>query len=239
MSDDITLPPGAVEATRIRELYTTAVAGVRAYVEMGFRLMDTKARLPHGQYIAWCDKHLAGLSRPVLFRAKTIAEGLVKCFQAETFGSLPPAALELIDGHAGHRALLATIQEYRHDETEETSRIACEKRWKEDLRGAQLRDEWYPRIMAGEVTYTQALSGMNGSESAGKKRPDACHFSLLRRDFTSIATSIGHWDELTPEQQSALLTSAPAVVEAAPPALLAAWKEAIARKEAENGGGAK
>ena len=175
--------PGAVEAAAIRADHAVATAGMRAFVRMGFRLMDVKSRLPHGSYVKWCEEYLGDLSRPHLHRAKFIAEGFSKCVPCETFENLPPEILQIIDGASesgGYRALLAEVHEFPAlIGSEADAKKACEFRWS---RHSEEQDDWEPRVLSGELNYHRALTGMLGSSAtAGKSRAETGVFPNLFR----------------------------------------------------------
>jgi hypothetical protein len=229
------LIPGDVDSTAIRKDYDTTLQGLRAFVRMGFRLMDVKSRLPHGNYSPWCAEHLGGLSRAVLSRAKQIAHGFAKCFACETFDRLPPEAIAIIEGcseKGGYRALLAAVHEFPTGALEQKNRLICEGRWQMD---AELRDEWEPRVLSGECTYTEALNGMNGQELKGKQRPGSDYYGLLTRNLTSLPLCWPKFGELPPEQQSELLVKLPNIAQGAPPVALEVLRKAIDRELAREG----
>ncbi len=74
--DEVSGPPGHAEAEEIRSLYESTNRGMRAFVVMGFRLLEIKARLPHGGYMAWMQKNLPQLSSRHLHRSRQVAEGI-------------------------------------------------------------------------------------------------------------------------------------------------------------------
>lgn len=180
--------PGALEAAAIREDHATATSGMRAFVRMGFRLMDVKSRLPHGEYIPWCEKFLKGLSKRHLHRAKFIAENFAKKDSCVLFEELPPEALAEIDGaneSGGYRALLAEFQDFPEIiGSEADAKKACEARWE---RKPEERDEWEPRVLSGEMSYHRARTGMLGSVGTkGKARESTKIWTLMTRNANSM-----------------------------------------------------
>jgi hypothetical protein len=211
----ISHPPGALEAAAIREDHGTATAGMRAFVRMGFRLMDVKSRLPHGEYIPWCEKFLKGISRMHLSRAKHIAEGFFKCNSCVTFDELPPEALQIIDGTGGYRALLAEFHDFPAlIGSEANAKELCEARW---TRHPEERDDWEPRVLSGEVSYLLAIQGMMGREAtAGKPRAETGVFPNLFRAANLMIRHFGAFDTMTDEAKTSFLVSLSDAMEKAP-----------------------
>jgi hypothetical protein len=211
----ISHPPGELEAAAIREDHATATAGMRAFVRMGFRLMDVKSRLPHGEYIPWCDKHLKGLSRRHLHRAKFVAEYFSQMCPVGTFEELPPKALELIDGTGGGQSLMAALQDFPEiTGSEADAKKACESRWD---RHPEERDDWEPRVLSGELSYLRAIQGMLGSEAtAGKPRGEIGVFPNLFRAANLMIRHFGAFDTMTAEAKTSFLVSLSDAMEKAP-----------------------
>lgn len=204
--DQIAKAPGMLEATAIEHDYEHAMKGLRHYVIMGIRLMDVKERLPHGQYLPWCEKYIHRVSKTHLHRAKFIAEGLcervgIKCPTRETFdATLPPEFEAIVDGASGVRALMADIQEFRQDHDEETARAKCEAMFHSD---PEMRDEWEPRALSGELSWTLVLRGIAGQEAtAGKRRSDPDYTILVPRSLTTIRNGFSHWASLPDEARA-------------------------------------
>jgi hypothetical protein len=214
----ISQPPGLPEAAAIREDHATATAGMRAFVRMGFRLMDVKSRLPHGEYIPWCEKFLKGLSRRHLHRAKFVAEYFSQMCPVGTFEELPPEALQLIDGTGGGQSLMAALQDFPEIiGSEADAKKACESRWE---RHPEERDDWEPRVLSGEMNYHRALTGMLGSSAtAGKPRGDVGIFSNLNRAANLMTRHFGHYDQMTEDAQTSFLVSLTQAMEHAPQAV--------------------
>ncbi|MFT3992396.1 MAG: hypothetical protein QM680_13410 [Luteolibacter sp.] len=227
--DEVLAAPGAAEAAAIREDYDKSVKGLHAFVRMGFRLIDVKSRLPHGQYMAWCKRHLSDLGKSHLHRSRQVAEGMLKMTDAKfpprgTF-ELPAEISEIIDGASGYRALLGEIEEFRHDELEAKNKELCEAAWKNEL----LRDEWEPRVLSGEITYTQAIRGMTGQEiSAGQKRGEDNVPGLLKRNLASLPNCWKQWDKLNDSTKMQALEQVPQIVTGAPRVVLEKMQAAIA-----------
>lgn len=227
--------PGHAEATAIRQDFATSIAGLQAYVSMGFRLMDVKARLPHGGFISWCKEHLGDLSRPHLYRSKFTAEILcemagIKCLTRETFGILPPEILALIEGTT-QRSLMATVQEYRHDAAESEATALCEARWAVN---PGLRDEWQPKCLSGLLTHVLALRGMDGqTATAGLPRGQQQAGQLLCRDVASMRHNWAHWPTIPPLTQTRFLSELPTAFLGAPPSVLDALEAALAAARRE------
>ena len=219
--------PGAAEAEAIRQDHATATSGMRAFVRMGFRLMDVKSRLPHGKYVAWCKLHLADLSERHLHRAKFIAESLVKSDTHVRFEELPPEILAIIDGASGIHALLAEVHEFSAPAGSELdAKKACEARWE---RKPEERDDWEPRVLSGEMNYHRALTGMMGRQgTAGKPREKVGVFPNLNRAANLMKRHFGAYDEMTDMAKTSFLVTLTEAVEKAPgdvkKALLAALK---------------
>lgn len=224
--DQIAKAPGTLEATAIEYDYEHAMKGLRHYVIMGIRLMDVKARLPHGQYLPWCDKYIPQVSKTHLHRAKFIAEGLcervgIKCPTRGTFdATLPPEFEAIVDGASGVSALLADIQEFRQDHDEETARAKCQSLFEDD---AELRDEWEPRALSGELSWTLVWRGIKGQEATkGGNRSDPDYSILIPRSFTTLRNGFANWDDLKPEVQDQVVIAAVQLAADMPPAVKAA-----------------
>lgn len=218
--------PGLIEATAIEHDYERALKGLRAYVSMGLRLMDVKARLPHGKYLPWCETYLPRISKPHLHRAKFIAEGLcekagIKCLPRETFDdSLPEEIETFVEGASGYRALMAGIQEFRQDSDETAARETCMKLFAAD---AELRDEWEPRALSGELPWTLVLRGIKGQEAtAGKKRSDPDYAILIFRSVTTVRNGFAKWGELPEQTQDEAIIALKQLVSEMPAAVRAA-----------------
>lgn len=223
----ISQPPGLPEAAAIREDHATATAGMRAFVRMGFRLMDVKSRLPHGEYIPWCEKFLKGLSKPHLHRAKFIADHFSKCLTCETFDELTPEALQIIDGTGGIYSLMAAIQDFPEIiGSEADAKKSCEARWE---RHPEERDDWEPRVLSGEMNYHRALTGMLGSSAtAGKPREPVRPFEILLNASWKMAKHFASFDGLPPLAQARVIEEftemAGTIPEAVRSAMLEVWK---------------
>lgn len=207
--------PGAVEAAAIRADHAVATAGMRAFVRMGFRLMDVKSRLPHGKYVKWCEEYLGDLSRRHLHRAKFIAESFGKWDMHVPFENLSPEILAIIDGASGIHALLAEVHEFPECiGSEANAKELCEARW---LRHPEERDDWEPRVLSGELNYHRALTGMLGSSAtAGKKRDATQAGALLNSAAGALKLHFIHYDQITPTAQEIFLTKISEAMELAP-----------------------
>jgi len=230
--DQVIAGPGMAEAAKIRANYEVAMKGMRAFVDMGFQLIEVKSRLPHGKFMAWVEHFLPDLCHRHLHRARSIAAGFaemagVKLDSRVQFDELPPEIVEQIDGATGYRALLAAIHEFRSDELETKNRELCEARWKAD---PELRDEWEPRVLSGEVTYTYAMRGMTGQELKGAARPRVDYGKITLRNLTSQPIAWKHWDSFPAEYRNEILLKVPALVEGAPMIVLATLQKEIERR---------
>lgn len=227
--DAIQNAPGLVEATAIEFDNEQAMKGLRHYVLMGLRLMDVKARLPHGKYIPWLEKYLPDISKRHLHRAKSIAEGLcemtgLKSDARVTFDAfettLPKEFEAIVSGATGYRALLSDIQEFRQDTDEQTAKATCEALFSAD---PELRDEWEPRALSGELSWTLVLRGIKGQEATkDKRRSDPDYQILIPRSLTTLHNGFANWDRLPPAAQDTtiielkkLVSDLPATVRAA------------------------
>jgi len=213
VSAEVLPQPGQDEARAIRADYQQAQAGMVAFVRMGFRLVAVKAALPHGQFLSWCDAYLPDLTPRHLQNAKRIAEGLaqiakLKCETRVVFqsDSLPAPILDLIEGKSGYKALLATVAEYRDDEAERAAQAQCERLFAAD---PHLRDEWEARVIAGEISWCQAVRGIAGQQAtAGKRRNDPDYERLVFSSLKTLHNGLsGHWQALPPERRAELVVS--------------------------------
>jgi hypothetical protein len=195
---EIATAPGEAEAKQIIHYYGIANEGLRAFVRIGFILIDVKARLPHGKYIPWLDKHLGDRSRMHLHRASQIAQGIANHLGWEPQMShavlhlkqLPDEVLNLIEGKSA-RSLLTELREPVPPSHPDTIK-ACEDLWKSS---PALRDEYEPRVLGGEMTYGGALQGMTGKiHSKGKPRTETDHSQRLAQNFAGLARHIKAWD---------------------------------------------
>jgi hypothetical protein len=222
--------PGIAEAAAIAADYQVAMSGLRSFVTMGLRLMDVKARLPHGGYLPWCEKFLPKLSKPHLHRAKSIAQGLceilgVKCLARETFENLPVEMAEIIDGASGYRALLGTIKEFRTDADEARAKATCESFFAAD---PALRDEWEPRVLAGEMSWCEAVRGIAGHvATAGKKRGEPNYVALLPQSLTTLRNGFAKWGDLPEETRAKAVVEFRSLAAAMPPELRDALKSSL------------
>jgi hypothetical protein len=213
VSAEVLPAPGQDEARAIRADYEQSMSGLRAFVRMGFRLVAVKAALPHGQFLTWCDAYLPDLTPRHLQRAKRIAEGLadmagIKCDPRVVFerADLPSEILALIDGKTGYKALLATVAEYRDDEAERQAEAQCQRLFAAD---PALRDEWESRVIAGEISWCQAVRGIAGQQStAGKRRNDPDYERLVFSSLKTLHNGLsGHWDRLPADRRAELVVS--------------------------------
>jgi hypothetical protein len=205
--DEVSGPPGAAEAAEIRALYATAQAGIRAFVLMGFRLIEVKARLPHGGYMRWISENLSDLGRSHLHRSRQVAEGIALHLgwdgsnvpRVGHLPELPPEVLELIDGKSG-RALLAELREPLDEKaakTEEAHRLLCEEVWEHD--GGK-RDEWEPRVLSGEINYHRAYTGMLGeTATAGKAKEEREVWAVFDSKLCAMKTPFRKLERLITE----------------------------------------
>lgn len=219
--DEISGPPGEAEASEIRRLYQIANGGIKAFVLMGFRLIDVKARLPHGQYMVWVEKNLPDLSHRQIHKSRQIAEtialrlGWANWNHGSNLNELPAEVCELIDGKSA-RALLADLHDFEPDPNEEECRKLCEARWKKN---AVERDEWEPRVLSGELSYHRALTGMIGhEETAGKTKQDTRHGEVLSSASNKLLKHFPHFEKLPVKSQAMVIERLQALAESMPEA---------------------
>lgn len=171
--DEVSNAPGETEASAIRADYGVAMDGLRAFVRMGFRLMEVKARLPHGGYIPWCEQYLPSLRKSQIHRAKSIAEqigAMLKCPIVGHLEELPAEVLEIIDASQTQKNLLANLHDFAESEDEWKARKQCEAIWEKKPGD---RDEWEPLVLSGDIGYLAALRGMLGQAATkGQKKAD-------------------------------------------------------------------
>lgn len=231
--DEISGPPGAAEAAEIRGLYATAQEGIRAFVLMGFRLIEVKARLPHGRYMAWLETNLGDLTHRHLHSSRRIAEGIVLRLgwsnwnRGSNLETLPAEVCDLIDGK-GYRTLLMELREPLTGEaakSEEECRVACEARWAKD---AEERDEWEPRVLSGEINYHRALTGMLGQrEVKGQAKPEPMAHERLLTAANLIQKHFEKWENISPTWKAKVIehyeVAAAKMPEACRQAILKVW----------------
>lgn len=196
---DVVDMPGTAEAAAIRADYDVAKQGMRAFVSMGLRLMDVKARLPHGHYMPWVAKHLPDLTHRQLHKAKCVAWSLceaanVKLEPRFQFEDLPPEVLAIIEGASSQRALLSTVHEFREGAEETLAAGKCEEYFRKD---PDLRDEWEPRVLSGEMSWCQAVRGIAGAvATSGVRRGAADYAVLVRKSLVTLRNGFARWGEL-------------------------------------------
>lgn len=177
--DEIREAPGEAEAAAIRADYGVAMDGLRAFVRMGFRLMEVKARLPHGGYMPWCEQFLPELRKSHIHRAKSVAEQIgvmLKCPTRGTFEDLPSEVLEFIDAAGSQRSLLSKLHDFAESEDNEKARKQCEAIWEKK---PVERDEWEPLVLSGDIGYLAALRGMLGAAATkGQSKADPVAASI-------------------------------------------------------------
>lgn len=227
--DEISGPPGEVEATEIRGLWKKSSDGMTAFVLMGFRLIEVKARLRHGEYMKWVEANLPELPHRHLHRARQIAEGIairlnLQIGNVANLKSLPSEVAELIAGKTT-KALLTELHDFESDPKEEEHRKLCEARWKKN---AAERDEWEPRVLSGEISYYRALTGMLGhEETAGKPKQDTRHSEVIMTAANKLQKHFAHFDTLPPKSQVRVIehleNMAEAMPEACRQAMLTIW----------------
>lgn len=211
--------PGPNEAAAIEADYQAALGGLRAFVQMGFRLMDVKARLPHGQFIPWIQKHLSGLSQRHLYNAKQTAEGICQVlglkFAPECkFGELPVEVLQMIDGASGYRSLLGCIREFKDSATEDAAKAKCLIYFEQD---PALRDEWEPRVISGEMTWCEAVRGIAGHvATAGKNRAEPNYAVLVPQSLTTLKNGFSKWDSMPEETRTETVMAFRGLISAMP-----------------------
>lgn len=219
--DAVALPPGDLEAAAIRENYKLVVAGGRAFLLMGLRLIDVKARLRHGEYMPWCEAHLPDLSKPWIHRAKQTAEwalkrvGIPNVYQVDIWNSqnLPAELAEMVDGRSANQ-LIAEIHEFRQDETEQKAKAACESAFLDD---PELRDEWEPRVLSGELTWCEARVGIAGQTTTkGKKRPAPDYSQLLRSSIVTLSNGFSKWADISEEARTETVVGLRKVISSLP-----------------------
>lgn len=218
--DGVALPPGKLEANAIRTDYEIFTSGAEACLRMGLRLIDVKARLPHGKYMPWCEEHLSDLRKSSIHRAKQAAEIALKSIgqmsnALDIWNSheLPEELAELVHGKSS-RQLIAEIHEFRQDEVEKKAQAACESAFLDD---PELRDEWEPRVLSGELTWCEARVGIAGQTTTkGKKRtaPDYSH--LLRSSIVTLGNGFSKWNDLPEEARSETVISLRKVISSLP-----------------------
>jgi hypothetical protein len=237
--DEVSPAPGKAEAEAIRALYATAQEGIRAFVLMGFRLIALKARLPHGQYMAWIRMHLAELTPGHLHRSRMIAEGIALRLgwdgqidrMRSICNALPPEVCDLIEGKS-YRTLLTELRDPLGEAErarEEASRLLCEEIWTAD---PGQRDEWEPRVLAGEVSYRYAHTGMLGALAmAGKQREDREIWNIFDAKLCAMRASFRKMEPLVAGEaryRESLVNQIRGWAKMEmPPVLLEVWKEAL------------
>jgi hypothetical protein len=182
--------------------YEAVKEGMRAYIFMGIRLHEAKSSLPHGKFLAWCQSNLT-ISKRHIANAMSVAATLCEITQIEMCNALhicqsseKNPLFELIDGQS-HRQLLSAVQEYRNDPTEDANKAKCEERW---AKNPMERDDWEPRVLSGEITYTFAWIGMMGIDSTkDKTRPAVSFGKLLQRNAGSYRQIWSNWGSLPEE----------------------------------------
>jgi hypothetical protein len=211
--------PGMGEAAAIEVDYQAALKGLRSFVRMGFRLMDVKARLPHGQFIPWIQQHLSGLSQRHLYNAKQTAEGICQMlgfkFAPECkFDQLPEEVLQMVDGASGYRALLGCIREFKDSSTEEAAKAKCLTYFDQD---PALRDEWEPRVISGEMTWCEAVRGIAGHvATAGKNRAEPNYAILVPQSLTTLKNGFSKWDSMPEETRTETVVAFRGLISAMP-----------------------
>lgn len=192
------MPPLERLAHDIHRDYEAVKDGLRAYIRMGIRLHQVKAELPHGKFLSWCQANLT-ISKRHIANAMSTAQTLCEIADIQMCNALhiceqeKNPLFELIDG-TSHRQLLSAVQEYRNDPTEEANRAKCEERW---AKNSMERDDWEPRVLSGEITYTFAWIGMMGIENTqGKTRTATAYDKLLQRNAGSYRQIWSTWKDL-------------------------------------------
>lgn len=235
------LIPGDVDAAAIRKDYETFAKGAEAFIRMGLRLMDVKARLPHGQYMAWTRKHLPDLKQAWIQRAKQTAEGVlamagikylppVGIWEAEGF---PPPLAQLLDGKSA-RQLISDVHDFNSSDNGPEYQKWCEAEWEKD---PELRDEFEPSVRGGYRTYKQVKLAMLGLGSRGGKRPPVDYAELLMRHQRAISQHWQHWDKILEERHEEVHAVAAKFFEGAPLTVLEVVAAGVLREIAANKGG--
>lgn len=233
------LIPGEVDAAAIRKDYATFAKGAEAFIRMGLRLMDVKARLPHGRYMAWTREHLPDLKQAWIQRAKQTAEGVlamagikylppVGIWEAEGF---PPALAQLLDGKSA-RQLISDVHDFNSPDNGPEYQKWCEEKWQED---PALRDEFEPSVQCGDRTYKQAKIAMLGVKDRGGARSPIEYLAIAKRNARSLPALWKNWEQIPAEHHEDVLALYGEAFNGAPLQVLDVIEAAIARHRAKEG----
>ncbi len=197
----------------IHEDYKDFTKGMRAYLRMGIRLHMVKESLPHGDFMKWCVANLR-VQRSHIGDSMRLAVAICEICKIQITSALvicensKSALNEMIDGKS-QRQVLAIIQEYRNDPTEEAAKLWCEDRWE---RNPKERDDWELRVASGEITYIYAKIGMIGADNTKEQpRGKISYSKLLLRNagsYTAIWKQWANLDEKTRHEGLAKLQEA-------------------------------
>lgn len=214
--------PNAREIKEIVTDYNAARAGAVSWVRLGFRLLDVKERLPHGGFMKWVDTKLANAANfkhRHLTNAMVVARALCKTAAispregVDELNNDASFLMSIVEGNSAHRLLLIA-KEINTSEGEVEARNYCERTWK---RYPGKRDEWEPRVLGGELTYTLAKAGMLGQETTkGKKRGAVQKVHILEKNVSGLKR---HWkavNEMSSAQRSEFISQLIEALECAP-----------------------
>jgi hypothetical protein len=223
MSNSLIKLPGTAEAEAIAQDYNTALNGIVAWVRVGLRMIDVKDRAGKGQFTKWVEEnlvsHVIPMKRAHLFRAKAVAEYLIY-----ENGVSRDAVLIVCEDQEhpiwqdvigkSTRQLSLEVSDAKTSEKEDEARQSCEERWEKD---AELRDEWEPRCLSGEISYVHALAGMTGAdETKDSERKSEKSFTKMNAAAGSLKRHWKTYNNLSPEQRNTLITSICDALESAP-----------------------
>lgn len=226
-----TLPDLSSLAAEIRTDYAAFSTGMHSFLLMGLRLHEAKASIPHGHFMKWCKGEFADLSHTQLLNSMRVAEWVCLECEVEIRNALricqdcsANPLFDLVDGKS-HRQLLSAVHESRTDETEEKNRALCEARWEKQ---PTERDEWEPRVLSGELSYTLAWRGMLGAEDTKDQPRKPINFdALLTRNAVSYENAWKNWEVLPEETRLHGIAKLQEALSAAPAEVKKALRQAI------------
>ena len=233
MSKSVTRLPGKKEAKEILEDMYTAQDGIFAWVRAGIRLAYVKRDLPHGKFSGWLDSnfsHVRNLSQSHFYRAKRVAEQILEHIHTVNDRATPypieevMKMLESEDGQIARiiigksqRQLTMNCEDFTPTVDEAAAQMRCKEIWAAD---PELRDQFEPDAICGEVSYISTYNSMmRKEESEGKKRSPVKYGTLIQTNFRGLIRNTANFKKLSKAEKDQVIDDAIEFGKSCPPEL--------------------
>lgn len=200
----------AERSQQIREAWVILRSGLFNIVHAGALSLDAKGQVKHGEFKAWLETEIPEASYPTMVRAMRTAERVAECLAytpeellavclAEPETEAHQDLMGFLEGKSQRQLLTRIVDEEDVSPGEREAREHCLRAFEAD---PDLRDEWEPKVVSGELSWFRAWLGMRGQAATkGKKRIDRSSYERLPDSLGSAWRGLEHWAQVPPEAQ--------------------------------------